>query len=64
MAGLSLFLLVASGLVAWRLSDDDPYVAPPPAPVAQSPSPGLAAQTLARFRRAVATGDADAARAL
>jgi len=64
VAGLSLFLLVTSGLVAWRLTDDDPYVAPAPAPAVQSPSSGLAAQTLVRFRRAVVRRDADAARAL
>lgn len=64
MAGLSLCLLLVTGLVAWQLTDDDPYVAPPPPPAAQSPSPGLAAQTLTRFQRAVRAGDADAARAL
>lgn len=64
MAGLSLFLLVASGLVAWQLSDDDVYVAPPPSTPAHSVSPGLAAQTLTRFQKAVRAGDLDAARAL
>lgn len=64
MAGLSLFLLVASGLVAWQLTDDDVYVAPPPSAPAHSVSPGLAAQTLTRFQKAVGAGDLEAARAL
>ena len=64
MAGLSLCLLLATGLVAWSLTDDDTYVAPTPAPSTQSVSPGLASQTLAGFVRAVHAGDADAARAL
>lgn len=64
MAGLSLCLLVVSGLVAWRLSDDEVYVAPPPSPPVHSVSPGLAAQTLTRFQDAVEARDADAARAL
>ncbi|WP_296605383.1 hypothetical protein, partial [Nocardioides sp.] len=64
VAGLSLFLLVASGLVAWQLTDDDVYVAPPPSAPAHSVSPGLAAQTLTRFQKAVRAGDLEAARAL
>ncbi|HYF73297.1 MAG TPA: hypothetical protein VD864_10790 [Nocardioides sp.] len=64
MAGLSLCLVVATGLVAWWLTDDDVYVAPTPPPAAHSISPGLAAQTLADFRSAVRTRDLDAARAL
>ncbi len=64
MAGLSLCLVVATGLFAWWLADDDVYVAPAPRPPAHSVSPGLAAQTLTRFQRAVGAGDLDAARAL
>ena len=64
MAGLSLCLLLATGLVAWWVTDDDTYVAPTPAPVTRSVSPGLAAQTLADFVHAVHDGDREAARAL
>jgi hypothetical protein len=64
VAGLSLCLVLTTGLVAWWLTDDDTYVAPTPAPPTQSVSPGLASQTLAGFVRAVRAGDADAARAL
>lgn len=64
MAGLSLCLVVATGLFAWWLTDDDVYVAPPPRPPAHSVSPGLAAQTLTGLKRAVDAGDLDAARAL
>ncbi|MDI6908950.1 hypothetical protein [Nocardioides sp.] len=64
MAGLSLCLILATGLVAWWVTDDDTYVAPTPAPTTQSVSPGLAGQTLADFVRAVHEGDGGAARAL
>jgi hypothetical protein len=64
VAGLSLCLLVVVGLLAWTITDDDPYVAPAPAPAEQSVQPAQAAETLARFVRAVDDGDADAARAL
>lgn len=64
MAGLSLCLLVGSGLLAWTLVDDEPYVAPTPPPATQSVEPALATQTLARFQSAVRRGDVDAARAL
>ena len=64
MAGLSLCLLVAAGLLAWSLTDDDPYVAPTPPAARQSVQPALATQTLARFESAVAEGDVEAARAL
>jgi len=65
VAGLSLCLLVASGLVAWSLVDDDPYVAPtPPAATATATSPALAAEALEDFEQAVRAGDQDAARAL
>jgi hypothetical protein len=66
VAGLSLCLLVVVGLLAWVVTDDDPYVAPAPspAPVEQSVQPALATETLARFRQAVVDDDEDAARAL
>ncbi|MGB0101039.1 MAG: hypothetical protein WBP61_12245 [Nocardioides sp.] len=65
MAGLSLCLLLASGLFAWGLVGDDPYVAPPtPTPSASDFSPARAAAALADLEEAVSTGDEDAARAL
>lgn len=65
VAGLSLCLLVATGLVAWALVGDDPYVAPtPPAPTSTDITPGLAAAALQDLEDAVAAGDEDAARAL
>jgi hypothetical protein len=66
VAGLSLCLLVAAGLLAWAVTSDDPYVAPAPKPAVarQSVQPALATQTLARFQQAVDDRDPDAARAL
>jgi hypothetical protein len=65
VAGLSLFLLVATGLVAWSIVDDDPYVAPiPPAPSSTDVAPGLAGAALRDLEEAVASGDEEAARAL
>jgi hypothetical protein len=68
VAGLSLCLLVASGLLAWSLTRDDTYVAPTPRTAPQSTSataePTNAATTLAAFERAVRAGDREAARAL
>ncbi|HEU5035940.1 MAG TPA: hypothetical protein VFT70_02965 [Nocardioides sp.] len=65
VAGLSLCLLVAVGLVTWAVVDDDPYVAPTPhAATTGSPSPALASEALRSFQRAVRDGDEDAARAL
>lgn len=64
MAGLSLVLLVASGLLAWSLVSDDPYVASPPETTRGAPAPTLAADTLSRFEEAVRTGDVEAAQAL
>jgi hypothetical protein len=65
VAGLSLCLLVAVGVVTWVVVDDEPYVAPrPPTSAGASPSPALATQALRSFERAVRTGDEDAARAL
>ncbi|GAB3196846.1 hypothetical protein GCM10027062_07020 [Nocardioides hungaricus] len=63
--GLSLCLLVAAGLVAWSLVDDDPYVAPAPtAPTSTEIPPALAAAALQDLEDAVGAGDQDAARAL
>lgn len=65
VAGLSLCLLVAVGLLAWTLVDDEPYVAPTrPAPSSSAVSPAGAAAALADFEDAVGAGDEDAARAL
>ena len=65
MAGLSLCLLVAVGVVTWVVVDDEPYVAPtPPADTGGGPSPALATETLRSFERAVRGGDEGAARAL
>ena len=65
VAGLSLCLLVAVGVVTWTVVDDDPYVAPPaPTASASGPSPALATQALKQLERAVRTGDEQAARAL
>ncbi|GAA1152600.1 hypothetical protein [Nocardioides aquiterrae] len=65
VAGLSLCLLVAVGLVTWVAVDDQPYVAPTPAAsTGGSPSPALATEALRSFERAVRSGDEDAARAL
>lgn len=65
VAGLSLCLLVATGLVAWAVVDDDPYVAPtPPASTSTEIPPSLAAAALQDLEEAVADGDAEAARAL
>lgn len=65
MAGLSLLLLVAVGVVTWVAVDDEPYVAPTPsASTGGSPSPALATEALRSFERAVRSGDEDAARAL
>ena len=64
--GLSaLCLLVSSGLLAWSLTRDDPYVAPAPRAAARpSVGPTQADVTLAAFERAVRNRDAAAARAL
>jgi hypothetical protein len=66
VAGLSLCLLLVVGLLAWAVTDDDPYVAPAPASpsAAQSVQPALATETLASFQQAVVDDDEDAARAL
>ena len=65
VAGLSLFLLLATGLVAWAVVGDDPYVAPTPsAPSSTGVSPALAAAALRDLEEAVTDGDDQAARAL
>jgi len=64
VAGLSLCLLVASGLLAWSLTHEDTYVAPTPRAARPSVEPTLADSTLAAFEGAVRDGDQDAARAL
>jgi hypothetical protein len=64
VAGLSLFLVVAVGVVTWLAVVDDPYVAPAPPVTRSGPSPALATQALASFVRAVRSDDEDAARAL
>ena len=65
VAGLTLCLLVGTGVVAWLVVDDDPYVAPvPPAPTRSGPESALASAALADLERAVRTGDREAARAL
>jgi hypothetical protein len=64
VAGLSLCLLVASGLLAWSLTHDDTYVAPTPQAARPSVEPTLATTTLAAFEDAVHDGDQEAARAL
>ncbi|WP_345524274.1 hypothetical protein [Nocardioides conyzicola] len=64
VAGLSLCLLVASGLLAWSLTRDDTYVAPAPHAARASVEPTLAVTTLAELETAVRDGDRDAAREL
>lgn len=65
MAGLSLCVLVAAGLLLWSVVDDDPYVAPTPSASARPEvDPAGAGATLAAFEDAVRGGDAEAARAL
>jgi hypothetical protein len=62
--GGALCLLVASGLLAWSLTRDDPYVAPRTPAAAPSVDQTLAGSTLAAFESAVRDGDREAARAL
>lgn len=54
-AGLSLCLLVGTGVVAWLVVDDEPH---------DVPAPTLASAALADLERAVRAGDPEAARAL
>ena len=61
MAGLSLCLLVAVGVVTWALVDSDPYVAPRP-PVNEDPVDGdEASRSLKALQQAVTDGDRAAA---
>ncbi len=64
MAGLSLFVLVVGGLVAWGLLDRQPYVAQPSRHQAPRAQPAGAADALHRLEQAVDRGDTAAARAL
>ena len=61
VAGLSLSVLVAIGLVAWVLLDDPTYVAPTPSGDPPSAQPGRASAVLAGLERAVETRDPAAA---
>ncbi len=64
VAGLSLSLLLAAGLLSWAVLGKDPYVAPAPDRVAPTAAPALATTTLRALERAIRSGDADAAGAL
>lgn len=64
MAGLSLCLLLGSGLLAWTLADDDTYVAPTPQSAPARVQPALATEALQDLQRAVDAGDSAAARRL
>jgi hypothetical protein len=64
VAGLSLALVTAVGLVAWVLLDNSTYVAPTPSGEAASAQPGAAAALLDDLERAVDTRDPAAAEAL
>lgn len=64
MAGLSLALVTAVGLVAWVLLGGRTYVAPTPSDTVASAEPGQASALLEDFERAVAAGDAEAAGSL
>jgi hypothetical protein len=64
VAGLSLSLITAVGLVAWVLLDDPTYVAPTRPDSAPSAQPGSASALLADFERAVDARDPAAAEAL
>ncbi len=64
MAGLSLALITAVGLVAWVLLDDPTYVAPTPSESVPTAQPGRASAVLADFERAVDARDPVAAESL
>ena len=64
VAGLSLSLLMAAGLLTWVVLDDEPYVAPEPDRAARTAAPALASSALRSLEQAVESGDAEAARAL
>jgi hypothetical protein len=64
VAGLSLALVTAVGLVAWVLLDDSTYVAPTPSENVPTAQPGRASALLADFERAVDNRDPAAAETL
>jgi len=64
MAGLSLCLVVVGGVVAWRLADSDPYVAPRPQEQKSPVDATGASRTLDAFQRAVRDRDRGAAATL
>jgi len=61
VAGLSLFLVVAVGLVGWAVLRDDTYVAPTPPAASARITPGEAAVALQQLEEAVRGGDPEAA---
>ena len=61
VAGLSLSVLVAVGLVVWVVVDEPTYVAPAPSGDVASAQPGRASALLADLQRAVEVRNADAA---
>ena len=64
VAGLSLSLVTAVGLVAWVLLDEPTYVAPTPPDSVVSAQPGEASAVLADLERAVEARDPEAAETL
>ena len=64
MAGLSLSLVTAVGLVAWVVLDDQTYVAPTPSDNVASAQPGQATALLTDLEEAVDARDPAAAEAL
>jgi hypothetical protein len=64
VAGLSLSLVTAVGLVAWVVLSEPTYVAPTPPDSAPSAQPGRASALLADLERAVDARDPEAAEAL
>lgn len=61
VAGLSLSLLLAAGLLTWVVLDEDPYLAPAPDRDAPRAAPALASSALRALEQAVRAGDAEAA---
>ncbi|MEJ7832607.1 MAG: hypothetical protein WKF79_06815 [Nocardioides sp.] len=64
MVGLSLFVALLVGVVAWFALRDDSYVVPQPPSAGSGIEPGAATDTLAALQAAVETRDSDAAAAL
>ena len=64
VAGLSLSLMTAVGLVAWVLLDEPTYVAPTPSESVPSAQPGSAAGLLSDLEQAIDDRDPAAAEAL